>query len=216
MLQPRENSAKTRTTVPVASRTKDQALDRRAPRGGVRGKAVGVKPKRDKLDVAGWGVLAVVTIFFLLAVSVPLGNFYEGRAEIARLNDSIDVKLAEKERLLEDIEKFRSDSYIEQQARRRLGLVAQGETAYRILDPKMHHDPAVTTDKQAQEDSREWYNVLWDSVAEPIEEVPELAPADPVVVPEGEAHGEAPGDAPAEPPLPVEGEAPPADVPPAQ
>lgn len=151
---------KSRTTVPVASRDADR---RAAARAAVKDRA----EARTRLDILGWGILVFALIIVLVAVAMPLNNYYQGRAEIARLNEAIAAKSAEKERLLTEIDKYRSESYIEQEARRRLGVVKPGETAYRILDPKMTHDSAVTTDKTQVEDSRDWYTVLWDSFAEP-------------------------------------------------
>lgn len=145
----------TRTKVPVVSRTIGQKVPR-APR-----------QPANRIDVAGYVILIVASILALLLTSVPLNNYYAGRAEIARLNEAIVAKQAEKERLLTDIEKYKSDSYIEQEARRRLGVVAPGETAFRILDPRMQHADSVTTDKQAEANSRLWYEVLWDSVSVP-------------------------------------------------
>ena len=149
-----------RNTVPVVSRSRPKP---QAPK---------IKPRRDKLDIAGYAVLSLVSIVVMLAVSVPLNNYYAGRAEITRLNESIAAKQAEKERLLTDIEKYRSESYIQQEARRRLGVVAPGETAYRILDPQMNPDSSATTDHQEQLKSQPWYDILWDSVAEPTDIAP--------------------------------------------
>ena len=42
--------------------------------------------------------------------------------------------------------------------------------AYRILDPNIQPDNQVTTNSKEQEDSRPWFEVLWDSVAQPPEE----------------------------------------------
>lgn len=145
----------TRTKVPVVSRT----IGQKAPRAP--------RQPANRIDVAGYVILIVASIMALLLTSVPLNNYYAGRAEIARLNDAIVAKQAEKDRLLSDIEKFKSDSYIEQEARRRLGVVAPGETAFRILDPRMQHANSVTTDKEAEANSRLWYEVLWDSVSVP-------------------------------------------------
>src|SRR5699024_5467277 len=59
-----------------------------------------------------------------------------------------------------------SDAYIEQEARRRLGVVEEGEVAFRILDPEITSGDSVTTDEQAEAESRNWHEVLWDSIAE--------------------------------------------------
>lgn len=151
-----------RKTVPVSSR----AADRRVPKPSPRAKVINTVRNPNRLDIAGITVLLVVALMILLAIAVPLRNYYDGRAEIARLNESIAAKEVEKKQLTSEIDKFKSDSYIEQQARRRLGLVNPGETAFRILDPRMEKNESLTTDREAERDSRAWYEVLWDSVAE--------------------------------------------------
>lgn len=119
-----------------------------------------------RLDIVGFAVLTTVLLIILITIAMPLRNYYQGRTEIARLHESIAAKKAEKERLLNDIEKYRDEGFIEEEARRRLGVVAPGETAYRILDPRVSDQGSLTTDKHAEEDQREWYAVLWESVAE--------------------------------------------------
>ena len=149
-------------TVPVASRAHTQA-GKRAPV-----KTAKAKPprQRGRVDLLGYAIILFVLLAILWAVATPLRNYYSGRAEIARLEESITANQAEKDRLLEEIDKYKSDAYVEQEARRRLGLVAEGETAYRIMDPHMNSDDSVTTDRRAEEDKRPWYEVLWDSIAD--------------------------------------------------
>lgn len=149
-------------TVPVASRAHTQA-GKRAPV-----KTAKAKPprQRGRVDLLGYAIILFVLLAILWAVATPLRNYYSGRAEIARLEESITANQAEKDRLLEEIDKYKSDAYVEQEARRRLGLVAEGETAYRIMDPHMNSEDSVTTDRRAEEDKRPWYEVLWDSIAD--------------------------------------------------
>lgn len=151
-----------RNTVPVASRAADQKIRERES-----AKAKELKAKtRSRMDIAGVSVLIAVVLIILFAIAVPLRNYYDGRTEIARLNESIVAQQLEKERLQSEIERYRDPEYIRQEARRRLGLVAPGEVAYRIVDPRMSHDETLSTDKQAEADQRDWYEVLWDSVTE--------------------------------------------------
>ena len=100
---------KSRTTVPVASR----AADRKAARPSSPALA-GSGRSRDRLDMVGFGVLVLVALLILAVIAVPLRNYYQGRTEIARLNESIIAKQDEKEFLLSEIEKYQSDAYIEQ------------------------------------------------------------------------------------------------------
>ena len=150
---------KSRTTVPVASR----AADRKATS---KSKTSPAGTGRNRLDLVGFGVLVLVALLILAVIAVPLRNYYQGRTEIIRLDESIMAKQDEKERLLTEIDKYKSDAYIEQEARRRLGVVEEGEVAFRILDPEITSGDSVTTDEQAEAESRNWHEVLWDSIAE--------------------------------------------------
>lgn len=172
---------KSRTTVPVASR----AADRKAAQSSAPAVA-GSGRSRNRLDLVGFGVLVLVALLILAVIAVPLRNYYQGRTEIARLNESIIAKQDEKETLLSEIEKYESDAYIEQEARRRLGVIDEGEVAFRILDPEITSGDTMTTDQEAEAESRDWYEVLWDSVAEePDPEAPILGVDDPEAI-EGE------------------------------
>ncbi|MDO5032831.1 septum formation initiator family protein [Corynebacterium sp.] len=123
-----------------------------------------------KMDIVGVGVIIAVILIVLLAIAQPLRNYYHVRSETARLESSIAAKQAQKEELLEEIDKYNNDDYLKQQARRRFGVMEEGETAFRIIDPRMKHENTVTTDKLEEHDERPWYEVLWDSVATAPEE----------------------------------------------
>ncbi len=170
-----------RTTVPVASR--DRAGKRPKKR----------LPRIQNISLGGVAIIVAAVLLVLIAIAVPLRNYYEGRTEIARLTESIAAKEAEKERLLEDIARYQDEDFIRQEARRRLGVIDEGETAWRILDPRMTANGAVTTPHDATGAHVAWYEVLWNSVAEPP--VEPVAPPPPPV----EQPAEAPVEAPATP-----------------
>ena len=143
-----ESRSRSRHTVPVVSRAADNQ-----PR----------RPKRPKvrLSTAEIGVLVLVTI------AVPLRNYFQGRSEIARLNESVAAKQIEKDRLLGEIEKYEDEAYIREQARRRLGLIEPGEIPFRVIDPGMEADSSVTTSADELAAELSWYEMLWDSIATP-------------------------------------------------
>lgn len=99
---------------------------------------------------------------------MPLRNYYEGRSEIARAQASIEALQERKEQLEADITRHEDPVYAEQEARRRLGVLAEGETAWRIIDPRMTQNPAITSEEAP--DDREWHQFLWDS----LREIPEV------------------------------------------
>lgn len=141
-----------------------------------RGKAIAF-PKQDMASVV---ILIAVLILVLLAIAAPLRNFYEGRAEIARANESIARLEAQKQALEDDIAKYDDEAFLKQEARRRLGVMEEGETAWRIIDPRMTAPEAITTGKEDIPDTRSWPQVMWDSLRAVPGAEAELAPGDAV------------------------------------
>lgn len=164
--------------VPVASR--DRENEQRAEERRKRGRAI-VFPKQDMASVV---ILIAVLILVLLAIAAPLRNFYEGRAEIARANESIARLEAQKQALESDIAMYDDDAFLKQEARRRLGVMEEGETAWRIIDPRMTASEAITTGKDDIPDTRTWPVVMWDSLREVPSELPPIDEAPPASAPE--------------------------------
>ncbi|PAT06356.1 septum formation initiator [Corynebacterium hadale] len=174
--------------VPVASREREQR--RRAEEA-----AAGVKKRRlpalFQQDITSMAILIALVIAVLIAIAVPLRNYYEGRAEIARAQSSIEQLERRKAQLEEDIAKYDDPAYVEQETRRRLGVMAEGESAWRIIDPRMSHSPSITTDELP--DERSWPAVMWDSLRE-LPEAPESPKS--VEPPAGEEQANQPVPAP--------------------
>ena len=171
------------TTVPVASRDAERAAKKQK------------RPRTDMLkgDIVGVAVLITVVLVVLIAIAVPLRNYYAGKAEIARLNESIAAKEEEKAQLEEDLERYSDPEYAKQEARRRLGMTEPGETAWRIIDPRMEGTTITSEHAEDPDADAPWNEVLWNSLREvPKEdEEEEAAPAE---------SAEQPAPAPAEPP----------------
>ena len=200
------------SSVPVASRDAERAqrAAERAQRSRTR--RARVFPKQDMASVV---ILISVVLLVLLAIAAPLRNYYEGRAEIARAQESIERLEARKQALESDIAMYEDDAFMRQEARRRLGVVEEGETVWRILDPRMSAPDNITTAADEIPDDREWSEVLWDSLRDipeaeapeaesPEAEAPEQEPPQPdAPQPEAPADAEQPaGEVPAEAPAP--------------
>lgn len=200
-------------TVPVASRDAERAQRAAERKQRSRTRRARVFPKQDMASVV---ILISVVLLVLLAIAAPLRNYYEGRAEIARAQESIERLEARKQALESDIAMYEDDAFMRQEARRRLGVVEEGETVWRILDPRMSAPDNLTTAADEIPDDREWSEVLWDSLRDiPEVEAPESpetdapeqeAPQPDAPQPEAPAGAEQPvqpaGEAPAEAPAP--------------
>lgn len=160
-----KNRPATPRKVPVASRDKENA--ERAAQKAARGRSRAL-PKQDMVGVV---VLIAVVLLVLMAIAAPLRNYYEGRAEIARANESITQLQAQKDALEHDIAMYDDEAFVKQEARRRLGVMEEGETAWRIIDPRMTAPEAITTGKDDIPDDRTWPEVMWDSLR-PAEDAP--------------------------------------------
>lgn len=147
-------SPRSRRTVPVVSRSRD---------------ARPVAPRRPKVrfNTAEFGVLAAVAIIIIVTIWAPANNYFQGRSEINRLNEQIAAKQLEKERLIEEIDRYEDEAWIREEARRRLGLIEEGEVAFRVIDPNMEVDPTVTTTVEDLTADWAWYEILWASIATP-------------------------------------------------
>lgn len=154
MAEQNKETTRSRHTVPVVTRSSAEQKRR---------------PKRPKVRLSTMeiGVLVAVTILILVTIAVPLRNYFQGRSEIARLDESIIAKQLEKEHLMKEIDKYEDEAFIREEARRRLGLIEPGETAFRIVDPRMEQDPTLTTSADELAAEQSWYEILWDSVATP-------------------------------------------------
>ncbi|MBN9644770.1 septum formation initiator family protein [Corynebacterium mendelii] len=167
-------SKRSRRPVPVAHRRDNQAARSRT---GSR-----LRLSDFKFTALQMGVLGLCAVMIVLMISMPVRNYFQQRGEIARLTASVEAKQAEKQRLLDEIDKQRSDAYLKEQARVRLGVIEPGETAFRIMVP-VPEDPAdgpTTPDGTPTGELGPWWEVMWDSIADPgaAPVLPEHRPAD--------------------------------------
>lgn len=182
--QPQPRRRPRATTVPVVSRERDKKQRSQARRVN--------RPKPlAQQDLVSWAILISVVVAVLLAIAVPLRNYYEGRSEIRRLNDSIAALEQRKSDLEADIAMYQDPEYIKQEARRRLGVMEPGETAWRVIDPRMTQSETITSDQAP--DLRSWGEVLWDSLREVPEPVPASEPGAPASEPDVPAPAPDPG-----------------------
>lgn len=156
-----------RSTVPVSSRDRARERERASAEAAKKDRAARKERMKGKVTPGTAALIAGTLILALWILTQPLSNFYEQRQEIQRLHESIAAKQQKKEDLQERIERYKSDDYVKEQARNRLGVIENGETAFRVLDPRLQREAAGTIAEREAAQSREWYEVLWDSITEP-------------------------------------------------
>ena len=150
---------KTRRSVPIENRVQTE-------------KPTKLRLPRVHLGYVPLLFIVTVTIMVLVMITVPLRNYMEQRVEIARLDASISELQNRKTQIETDLEKYHSKEYIKEQARRRLGVIEPGETAFRIIDPDAETKNHTET-PQATETTPAWYTTIWDSLTIPDNPEPE-------------------------------------------
>lgn len=117
-----------------------------------------------------WRLAGVALIVVLLGVFLfpTVSGYLSQRAEVNRLERSIESQRADIETLEQDVARWDDPDYVEAQARERLRFVREGETAFTVLDDtgELLTEPvpgmaAVSNDVHEQ---RPWYGEVWESV----------------------------------------------------
>jgi cell division protein FtsB len=123
--------------------------------------------------------VAVIVVLTVMALTVaqPLRNYFQQKADLAQVNAKIDDQMRERQDLSDELNRYRDENYVKEQARVRLGLVDPGETAYRLTDPKIDsvapgaEDTPGEGDKPGDGDGdsgdNPWYTTLWGSISTP-------------------------------------------------
>lgn len=91
-------------------------------------------------------LLAGVLIVFSIT---PARELYKQWQEVKGLEKELSSVRRQNEKLKEEVERLKTDAYIEQQARARLGLVKPGEQAYVIVPPRQS-----VKEEKAREEAR--------------------------------------------------------------
>jgi len=109
-------------------------------------------------------VLACIALVTLVFIVSPLMSFLEQRSEVAALERQVAAQERDVRRLERERELWRTDEYVEQQARERLGFVKVGEKSYVVVDPAAAQESAPPGRGGTAVDRRSpWYGRVWDS-----------------------------------------------------
>ncbi|MCS4489949.1 septum formation initiator family protein [Corynebacterium sp. ES2775-CONJ] len=124
------------------------------------------RPKRTpvRLGLEAYAAIIAAVAFVIVIIYVPVRDYMEQRSEIDRLEVSISQLTKQKDKLQDDLNHYQSEEYIREQARIRLGVIAPGERAFRIIDPGLENSRHTQAVSPKNEEIRIWYETLWDSV----------------------------------------------------
>lgn len=121
--------------------------------------------------------MALLLVFLVLTLAMPLRTYAEQRAELARVEENI-ARMEERSIALQaERDRYSDPEYIREQARIRLGLVEEGETPFRIIDPAIGGPGLDVPGEDEDVPTAPWYEQLWASIAEPPPEPEPVNPA---------------------------------------
>lgn len=79
--------------------------------------------------------MAIVFVFLLVVMSVQVANLYEKRAEYQKVEAAKEAELEEQKKRQEDLAEYeeytKSDDYVEDTAKEKLGLIYENEIIFR-------------------------------------------------------------------------------------
>ncbi|WP_169787668.1 FtsB family cell division protein [Luteipulveratus mongoliensis] len=112
--------------------------------------------------------LGLMFVFLAVLIIPTLRNYLHQRSQINALNDKVTAQQQSVTGLQRDRDRWANPTYVQQQARQRLGFAKPGERAYILIDDKgtAHEAPAQTTGvpHDKAHDDRPWYGQVWESV----------------------------------------------------
>lgn len=111
------------------------------------------------------GILAVVLVFLVVSISVPVSNHYESVDQARALSSERAQLESEISLLQQEKNKLNDPEYIQAQARQRFGAVKPGETPYRVVDDATAERAAAAAAAEEEANRKPWNQTLWGSIS---------------------------------------------------
>lgn len=122
-------------------------------------------PARLRSPVVRLTILAAVVAMIVISLSVPLRTYVRQMDSNAALAGSITDREQSVAELQTQRDLWRTNDYVEQQARARLHFVYPGEAGYVVLGDAASSEPVLPpAGARLDPDATSWYTRLWDSV----------------------------------------------------
>lgn len=110
-------------------------------------------------------VLGVLLVMLAVLIVPTLRNYLQQRDQIESLNESVGQQQTKVDALKRERARWDDPTYVQQQARQRLGFARPGEKAYVIVDNSgkvRQVDGSGVRDDRSQA-FRPWYGQVWQS-----------------------------------------------------
>jgi cell division protein FtsB len=111
-------------------------------------------------------VLILVAAALVMSLAFPIREYLAQRAAIAAAEQRAAMLADRVEGLEGQVDRWRDDDFVEQQARERLHYVMPGETGLVLLSPEDVEDARKPEIRTTVEPEVAWFDTLWGSVQE--------------------------------------------------
>jgi cell division protein FtsB len=111
-------------------------------------------------------VLILVAAALVMSLAFPIREYLAQRAAIAAAEQRAALLEERVEGLEGQVDRWRDDDFVEQQARERLHYVMPGETGLVLLSPEDVEDARKPEIRTTVEPEVAWFDTLWGSVQE--------------------------------------------------
>lgn len=111
-------------------------------------------------------VLILVAAALVMSLAFPIREYLAQRAAIAAAEQRAAMLEDRVEGLAGQVDRWRDDDFVEQQARERLHYVMPGETGLVLLSPEDVEDARKPEIRTTVEPEVAWFDTLWGSVQE--------------------------------------------------
>lgn len=111
-------------------------------------------------------VLILVTAALVMSLAFPVREYLAQRAAITAAEQRAAILEERVEGLQGQVDRWRDDDFVEQQARERLHYVMPGETGLVLLSPEDVEDARKPEIRTTVEPEVAWFDALWGSVQE--------------------------------------------------
>lgn len=157
-----------RAQLPRARVIEEQAVRRQQAKNAPKVLIRRFKQVQERVKIGALIVALVVSMLFAGILYSPLRVLMDQRDELAALTADIQQQELNKAKLKAELARLQDPDYIKEMARTRLGLVEPGETAYRIISPRISATPgAQDLGKEQPARKAPWFQQLWNSIAVP-------------------------------------------------
>lgn len=127
------------------------------------------------ITLRGLGLFVVILVAFIV-LAPTLRHAVEQQEQLRQLNADIEAAEQRTAALELELEQWQDETFVQAQARDRLGYVMPGEQTFRVVDPETVVGPEAEAELEesgvpGMEDAP-WYLALWESVSMAGEAVP--------------------------------------------